>query len=142
MGGRLVATGQASRSTRARSALHALAGAASWIALIVLCAWRFGSDAPAHAGSAVLAIGLTGIVFATLGVAWVAWNRNIYRRRHRRTSAIVTPVAFTHDTTGRQIAAAPGIQEASGTIVVDIDPESGRKTYRSAERARVEGRAA
>lgn len=142
MRGHTVATGQASRSTRARSALHAVAGVASWIALILLGAWRFGSDAPAHAWTAVLGIGVYGIAFAAIGVAWIAWNRNIYRRRHRRTSAITTPVAFTHDTTGRQIAASPGIQEASGTIIVDVDPESGRKTYRSAGRAQLGGRAA
>jgi len=69
-------------------------------------------------------------LFTVLTLGWVRWNRNIYRRRHRRKAPLVQAVSFVQDTQGRTIVAPPELRERSGEIVVSLTgPELGVKRY-------------
>jgi hypothetical protein len=122
-----VATGLASRASRLRRVVHVLAGVVGW----VLAVWQLGFYAPRGVRTDLIALAACGAAFTVIGLAWVRWNQSIYRRRHRRTSALVKHVDFSHDTLGRQITAAPGVREAPGWICISIEAESGRKSYRA-----------
>jgi hypothetical protein len=125
-----VATGLASRASRLRRVVHVLAGVVGWAVFVVLAGWQLGSYAPRGVSGDLVALAACGAAFTVIGLAWVRWNQSIYRRRHRRTSALVKHVDFSHDALGRRIAAAPGIREATGWICISIEPGSGRKSYR------------
>ncbi len=71
------------------------------------------------------------VVFSAWMLAWVRWNRNIYKRRHRRRHPLVQEVSFTHDTRGRRIVAPPGTLTRRGETVVWIDPSDEVKHYES-----------
>ena len=126
-----VATGLASRASRPRRVVHVLAGVVGWAVFVALAVWQLGFYAPHGVEAELIALAACGAAFTVAGLAWVRWNQSIYRRRHRRTSALVKHVEFSHDTLGRQITAAPGIREAPGWICISIEPESGRKSYRA-----------
>lgn len=125
-----VATGLASRASRARRLLHALAGVMGWLGFAALAVWQLGFFAPRDAGTGLAALAACGAALTCVGIGWVRWNQSIYRRRHRRTVPIVVNVGFSHDTLGRPIAAPPGICEAQGQIFVAVDPDTAIKSYR------------
>ena len=129
--GAVVATGAASRASRTRERLHLVLGAGSWVAFALIWRWHLVTDVPEDLPRTLLTIGGFLAAFCLATPAWVAWNRNIYKRRHRRTSAIVRPVAFERDWTGRRVVPVRGARHHVGEVVVDLATAGGLevKTY-------------
>ena len=80
-------TGSRSSASPRRRRGHVLLGAMSWIVLAALWVWQLDVYVPSNwfGGVALIIILLAG--WTCFSMMWVAWCRNIYRRRHRRTSA-------------------------------------------------------
>jgi hypothetical protein len=59
----------------------------SWIVLAALWVWQLDVYVPSNwfGGVALIIVLLAG--WTCFSMMWVGWCRNIYRRRHRRTSA-------------------------------------------------------
>lgn len=94
----------------------------------LLWAWQAEThDIPANWAIVVAATGAGGIALAALSVAWVRWNQDIYRRRHRRLTPLVADVQFELDAVGRHVVAASDVL-AGSRIVIRID-EAGVKRY-------------
>lgn len=108
-----------------------LVGIASWIALATLWIWQLHTYVPSNWFAAVELIFVLLAGWACFSLAWVAWCRNIYRRRHRRTRPLQRPIDFSADTLGRKILAPPGIGSARGQVILSVDA-SGAKRYRLA----------
>jgi len=110
-----------------------LLGTASWLVLAALWVWQLNVYVPSDwlGGVELILVLLAG--WACFSVAWVVWCRNIYRRRHRRTSSLKREVGFERDPLGRRILAPPGIAAARGQVLISV-PESGVKRYEIVER--------
>lgn len=121
-------TGARSRLSARRRVGHVLAGIAGWIGLGGLWAWQLSNYVPENWLTGVELIFALLLGWACFSVAWVAWCRSIYRRRHRRTKPIERDVDFSHDTLGRPIVAAPAVRTARGQVLVWVDA-SGIKHY-------------
>jgi hypothetical protein len=80
-------TGSRSSASPRRRRGHVLLGAMSWIVLAALWVWQLDVYVPSNwfGGVALIIVLLAG--WTCFSMMWVAWCRNIYRRRHRRTSA-------------------------------------------------------
>lgn len=80
-------TGSRSSASPRRRRRHVLLGSMSWIVLAALWVWQLDVYVPSNwfGGVALIIILLAG--WTCFSMMWVAWCRNIYRRRHRRTSA-------------------------------------------------------
>jgi hypothetical protein len=124
-------TGSRSGTTRRRRIVHVLVGGGSWIALAALWIWQLRVYVPADWLGGVELIAVLFAGWSCLSVAWVAWCRNIYVRRHRRTAPLTRAVGFERDPLGRRIVAPPGIGAARGQILVSV-PEHDVKRYRPA----------
>jgi hypothetical protein len=133
-------TGSRARTSRARLTGHLLAGLASWVVLACLWVWQVAVHVPTNW------LGGVGLIFALLAVwvclsiSWVAWNRSIYHRRHRRTRPIERELDFTHDALGRPIVAPPGPALLGGQVIVSVDAD-GIKRFRPAPVAAAQARA-
>jgi|GEM_PF-6271854 len=116
-------TGSLSRSSRWQRLGHVLAGVASWIALASLWIWQLKTYVPSNWLGAIELIFLLLAGWTCFSLGWVAWCRNIYRRRrrHRRTRPLIRAVDFGHDTLGRKIVASPGIGSVRGQLIVSVD---------------------
>jgi hypothetical protein len=123
-----VATGSRSRAQRARKAAHGIAGVASWLGFAALWTWQILVNVPANWPVDVVVIAGTLALFGVLTPLWVGWNRNIYRRRHRRTTPISHEVDFTRDKLGRRIVAERGV--ALGRRIVPADTMIGANPRR------------
>jgi hypothetical protein len=127
-GGRQVATGSASRSTRSAKTLHICAGGAGWVLLGLLWLWQFESRAIPRDWALVITAAAGGwLALAALSMIWVRWNQDIYRRRHRRRTPLIAPVQFETDAVGRRIVAADGLD--GSRIVIRIDRAAALKRY-------------
>lgn len=127
-GGRNVATGSASRSSRLAKAAHICLGGAGWSLLGLLWLWQSNTRyIPGDWAIVVAATGAGGLALAALSVAWVRWNQGIYRRRHRRLTPLIAEVQFETDAVGRPIVATPEAVDGS-RIVIRIDA-AGVKRY-------------
>jgi hypothetical protein len=126
-------TGSRARSSARRRALHALLGVASWIALGALWAWQAAVHVPSHWLQAIALIAALAAAWACFATAWVAWCRNIYKRRHSRTNALLRHIDFERDTLGREVLAPPGLAELSGQVLISV-PGPGMKLYQLGER--------
>lgn len=133
-----VATGSASRASTRGRFVHILVGVLGWAAFDALALWQFTSYAPANLALDLKMLAACAAGFWLGGIAWVRWNRDIHRRRHRRTAPIVQPVDFTRDVLGRPVAAAGDLLDEPGRIVVCVDPVTGVKFYRRLEPAGTE----
>lgn len=115
-----VATGSGSRASPGRKVAHGLAGVASWVGF----GWLWVLQVTQHLPSAwaLELLGLVGtlLLFTGLTLGWVRWNRNIYRRRHRRTAALVKPVSVAEDTLGRRITASADPYLRRGEITISL----------------------
>ena len=131
-----VASGSGSRATTTRRAAHVAAGLLGWTVFVGLWVWQLEVYVPDQWLAGIVMIVAVLGAFAVATPAWVAWNRNIYRRRHRRTKPLVMEVAFDEDALGRRIVADPGVRTAPGRIVVEVDETGRAKTYRVAARGR------
>lgn len=107
---------------------HITTGILAWGGFVALWVWQLEVAAPSHWEIDVEVIAGFIILWGLFTVSWVNWNRSIYRRRHRRTEALVTDVEFDHDSLGREIVASPQARHDGGQIFVAID-EEGRKHY-------------
>jgi hypothetical protein len=127
-------TGSRAHTGRARLTGHLIAGVAGWVVLVGVWAWQLAVHVPANW------LGGVGLIFALLAawvcfsIAWVEWNRSIYRRRHRRTRPIERELTFTHDALGRPVAAPAGLALLRGQLIVSVDAE-GVKRFRPAAAA-------
>jgi len=126
-----VATGARSRASAGRRALHVAIGAGSWLAFAGLWAWQLNVSVPPTWPLALAALAAVLLAYSLLVPAWVRWNRNIFRRRHRRTAAAVHPVDFSHDMLGRTVAVAPELDLDPKTIVVTVSGDDATKLYRA-----------
>jgi hypothetical protein len=132
--GSVALTGSRAR-TRARGRLlHRLVGVASWIALGALWAWQLEVFVPASWLRGVEMILALGAAWACFSVAWVAWCRSIYRRRHRRTTPLRRDVELERDALGRPIIAPADICGGATHVIVSVG-EGGVKHYQPAYRA-------
>ncbi len=104
-------------------------GVAAWAGFGWLWYLQITQHLPDQWRSEVGGIGILLVAFTVLTLAWVRWNRNIYRRRHRRVAPLVVPVSFAHDTQGRQIAAPLRLGQSAGEIVVSLDATRNVKRY-------------
>ncbi|HEY4809934.1 MAG TPA: hypothetical protein VIH71_02645 [Solirubrobacteraceae bacterium] len=121
-------TGSRSSTRRRQRLAHLLIGAASWLVLAALWVWQLKVYVPADwlGGVELILVLLAG--WACFSVVWVVWCRNIYRRRHRRTSPLKREVDFERDTLGRRILAPSGIAAARGQVLISVR-EPGIKCY-------------
>jgi hypothetical protein len=115
-------------------------GALGWVGFAALWAWQLLVFVPGDWFVGVIAIAVTVVLFAGLAPAWVHWNRNIYRRRHRRTSAIKRSVQLDHDTLGRTVVLGPGVNVTDREIVVTADSQANVKHYDAPVRPQEKGR--
>lgn len=127
-------TGSRSRCSASRRALHVSIGFASWIALGALWAWQVVVHVPSRWLEAIALIAALTVVWACFAIGWVAWCRNIYKRRHSRTKALLRHVDFERDTLGREVLAPPGLAELSGQVLISV-PGPQMKLYQLGERA-------
>ncbi|HSZ14645.1 MAG TPA: hypothetical protein VK790_11495 [Solirubrobacteraceae bacterium] len=104
----------------------------SWVALAALWVWQLDVYVPSDwlGGVELILALLAG--WTCFSVMWVAWCRNIYRRRHRRTSPLKREVNFERDALERRIVAPPGIAATRGQVVISVD-EAGVKRYQLVE---------
>jgi hypothetical protein len=125
-------TGSRSSASPRRRRGHVLLGAMSWIVLAALWVWQLDVYVPSNwfGGVALIIILLAG--WTCFSMMWVAWCRNIYRRRHRRTSAPEREVDFEHDQLGRRIVAPRRIAAERGQVLISVE-EPGIKRYELAE---------
>jgi hypothetical protein len=114
-------TGTRSRIGARRQLGHVLVGIAGWVALAGLWVWQLSNYIPANWLTGIELIFALLIGWTFFSVAWVAWCRNIYRRRHRRTAPIEREVDFSHDTLGRPILAAPAVRGSHGQVLLWVD---------------------
>jgi hypothetical protein len=127
----LALTGSRSRAGHAQLLAHLLVGLAGWVVLAGLWVWQLKVHVPANwLGGVELILALLA-VWVCFSIAWVEWNRSIYRRRHRRTRPIERELDFTRDSLGRPVIASPGLASARGQLIVSVDAE-GVKRYRLA----------
>ncbi len=126
-------TGSRSRSGARRRALHVLIGLASWIALGALWAWQVVVHVPSRWLEGIALIAALAVVWACFAIGWVTWCQSIYRRRHRRTKALLRHVDFERDTLGRDVLAPPGLSELAGQVLISV-PGPGMKLYQLGER--------
>jgi hypothetical protein len=124
-----VASGSAARIGRARLALHVCVGVLGWLGLAALWIWQLAVYVPSDWLRGLELIAVILGAFALLVPAWVAWNRNIYRRRHARLMPRSLSVDFSHDRLGRTVVGGPGVLSAGGEIRVRVDPLTDVKTY-------------
>jgi len=113
-------TGSRSGTGARRRLAHVAIGVAGWLALAALWAWQLEVYVPADWLAGVELIGLLLVGWTGFSLAWVAWSRRIYRRRHRRTEPLSRSVDFAHDALGRRVVTPPGIAEARGQVVVSL----------------------
>ena len=129
-----VATGSASRASRSRAGVHAAVGGFGWLLLALLWLWQVEArHVPSAWPSVVALVGAGAVAFGVLCVVWLRWNRNIYRRRHRRRAAIVAEVQVTADALGRRIVGLDERRHARH-VIVDVDGSARVKHYRAAGR--------
>lgn len=109
-----------------------LLGVASWLVLAALWVWQLNVYVPSDwlGGVELILVLLAGWV--CFSVVWVLWCRNIYRRRHRRTSPLKGEVDFERDPLGRRILAPPGIASGRGQVLISV-PQPGVKRYEIVE---------
>jgi len=124
-------TGSRTRTTRRRRVGHVLLGVASWVALAALWAWQLAVYVPANWLDGVELIGVLLAGWVCFSVAWVVWCRDIYRRRHTRTTPLKRTVDFERDMLGRPVVAPPGLAAARGQVLISVS-EDGAKRYRIA----------
>ena len=129
-------TGSASRAGESRRAIQIVLGGLSWIGFALLWLWQLEVYVPSTWLYSICLIAIILAVWIVFTIAWVRWNRNIYSRRHRRTSPVRQEVSFYEDTLGRPIKALGGIRAAEGQIIVSVD-DDGNKRYDSAQRRRL-----
>ncbi|MDQ3630490.1 MAG: hypothetical protein M3417_04270 [Actinomycetota bacterium] len=115
-----VVTGSASRASRGRKVAHGLAGGAAWVGFGWLWVLQITQHLPPEWEKELIGIAGTLAAFTVLTLGWVRWNRDIYRRRHRRTVALVQPVSFARDTLGRRITASADLRHRRGEIVISL----------------------
>lgn len=121
-------TGSASRANPLRRAFQAALGALSWIGFALLWVWQLEVYVPSTWMYSICLIAIILAAWIVFTIAWVKWNRNIYARRHRRTTPVRMEVEMAEDSLGRPIVASGGIRAAEGQIFIDVD-ESDRKRY-------------
>jgi len=121
-------TGTRARTRTRQRAVHASVGVASWIAFAGLWAWQLNVFVPRNWYAGVALIVALGVGWRIATSAWIAWSRSIYRRRHRRTSAVKVEVDFSRDRLGRTTLAPPGLADTLGHVVVSV-PEPTLKRY-------------
>ena len=126
-----IGTGARSRASVARKALHAVVGLGSWLVFAALWVWQLEVNVPAEWPWAVGALVVRAGGYWAGVTAWVAWNRNIYRRRHRRTEPIAVDVSFERDSLGRVVAADPLLILHPAEIVVKVSEDDQVKHYRA-----------
>jgi len=124
-----VGTGARSRATPARKAFHILLGVLSWVGFAALWVWQLEVSVPADWGVAVAGLVVVLAIYGIYVTGWVAWNRNIYRRRHRRTEALEIEVGFERDSLGRSINADPRLVLHPGEVVVTVSDDEQVKHY-------------
>jgi hypothetical protein len=126
---RRVASGSDARTSPGRLALHVAVGVLGWAAIAGLWVWQLEVFVPANwlAGLKLIAIFLA--ITALFTPTWVWWNRNIYRRRHRRKMPLLRSVDFTEDALGRRIAAAPDELARAAEIEISVTDEGRIKVY-------------
>ena len=127
-------TGSRSGTGARRRLAHVAIGVAGWLALAALWAWQLEVYVPADWLAGVELIGLLLVGWTGFSLAWVAWSRRIYRRRHRRTEPLSRSVDFAHDALGRRVVTPPGIAEARGQVVVSLSGDD-VKRYEFAPRS-------
>lgn len=133
--GRRVVTGLNTRISGARAALHAGLGVLGWLILAALWVWQF-AYVPDRWLDGLTLLGIILGVYVVLTPLWVAWNRGIYRRRHRRTTPLLRAVRFERDSLGRAIVGAPFTEIAPELVRVSLIAGGRLKCY-APERARV-----
>lgn len=126
-------TGSRSRASDGRRAVQIALGALSWIGFGALWMWQLEVYVPSTWLYSITLIAIILAAWIAFTVCWVRWNRNIYARRHRRTTPVRQEVSFTEDSLGRPIVAPGGIRAADGQIIVSVD-EDGAKRYDPARR--------
>lgn len=122
-------TGVASEASWLRTFFHVVFGALGWIAFGGLWLWQLTSNVPDRWLEGVLLIAVILVAWTLFTICWVTWNRNIYRRRHRRGDPVVVEVEVDEDTLGRPVIGARKARDHAGQIVISVD-EEGSKHYR------------
>ena len=129
-----IATGSASRASRARVGAHAFVAGAAWLVLVLLWVWQIhAKHVPADWLQAVSFVAGGCFVLGAFCAFWVIWNRRIYRKRHNRRAPIVADIQFERDGLGRAIVVGHGARDAQH-VVVAIDETTEAKHYNAAAR--------
>ena len=128
---RVPLTGSRSRARVPARIGHLVVALVGWAGLLSLWAWQLAVGIPSTwlDGPAVL----LGVLALWVGLlrCWVAWSRSIYRRRHRRTTALSVPVDFSQDSLGRKVTVEPRAVAAHKVEILVSRP--GLKAYEPIE---------
>jgi hypothetical protein len=133
---RRVASGSAANIGPGRTALHVLAGVAGWAGFAALWVWQIRVFVPHRWFDGVQLIAVLVAAFGLVTPVWVWWNRNIYRRRHRRTAPMVRPVQFERDSLGRRLVISSGVRLNPAEVIVTAGEDGASKRYEAAPVAR------
>ena len=118
-------TGSSSRAGRSRLFVHRLAGAVGWLVFLFLAWSQFPAKAPSGWPLLVLALLLLVLLFALGLVAWIWWNRRIYRRRGSRRGRPTLAVDARRDATGRPVR----VEVPVGVRAARVIRDGSRKRY-------------
>lgn len=91
--------------------------------------WQLKVYVPAEWLGGVSLLVAVAAAFTALTPAWVWWNRNIYRRRHRRRTPLVREVGMERDALGRELLVAPEVLLNPTEVRVTVDSGGAVKRY-------------
>jgi hypothetical protein len=125
-------TGSTSRAKGPQLVLQSSLGVLAWLGFSALWVWQLEVNVPERWLDSLTVIGTIAGLWVIFTLGWVAWNRSIYRRRHRRNTPVRLEVGMDHDSLGRPIVASRWIRTAPGQILISVNGD-GTKRYREAE---------
>lgn len=109
--------------------MHALLGVTAWAGFLSLWVWQIDGYLPTHWMGGLIMIGVGAAGYAILTPLCVWWNRNIYRRHHKRRSPIICEVGFKTDRLGRKLLIRPAVLLHPTRVTVDLDEANETKRY-------------
>jgi hypothetical protein len=120
-----------------RLAGHLLAAVLGWVGLAAVWIWQLSLGVPARWVEGPLAMLVVFALWVGFLFGWIVWSKSIYRRRHRRTTAVSYELGLELDSLGRRVAVVAGTARAR-RVEISV-PGPGVKAYGPAVQEREGG---